>query len=524
MMRNTRYPKNENDEVELLIPERNTEDVESHSYDSALLSCGYGKFHYWLCWVCGWANASDAVEIIAISFLLPSAECDLQLSPNRKGWLSAILFVGMMIGGYVWGALGDSLGRRTVLINAMLVNGIAGLVSSFSQDFYMFLILRFVSGVGVGGSIPVVWSYFAEFQPSGRRGAALSVLASFWMVGNVVVAGMAWAVIPHELGWTDPQAFQFNSWRIFVVLSALPSLLVSLALLSLPESPKFLLARGRMDECLAVLANIHKANTGKAVYPVQRLSERTEPSIKHSKKSWLETLRDAKEATMSLFSPSLFKVTVTMIIINFAIQFGYYGLWLWFPELFNKLEHYYELHPGESKTVCQVISMDNVLLNSTSEFVCTTSVPDDSVFINSFLISLSALPTNLWTIVHMDKLGRKFFLCLSMLLSGGSVFLIYIVDSAGMNLALSCIFGAVSTAGFNALDCLGIELFPTSVRSTAMAVTLLSARLGAVLGNLSFGYLIEYNCAVPILLVAGLLTGGGLLGITLPNTTKQPLE
>ena len=63
---------------------------------------------------------------------------------------------------------------RRVLINAMLVNAVAGLLSSFSQEF---LLMRFLSGVGVGGSIPVVWCYYAEFQPSSRRGAALSVPA-----------------------------------------------------------------------------------------------------------------------------------------------------------------------------------------------------------------------------------------------------------------------------------------------------------------------------------------------------------
>ena len=107
----------------------------------------------------------------------------------------------------------------------------------------------------------------------------------------------------------------------------------------------------------------------------------------------------------------------------------------------------------------------------------------------------------------MDTLGRKFFLCFSMLLSGASAFLIYLVNSATMNLILSCIFGAVSTMGFNSLDCLGIELFPTSLRSTAMAVTLVSARLGAITGNLVFGYLVESHCATPILMVATLLVG-----------------
>merc|ERR550519_3156761 len=113
-----------------------------------MMIAGYGKFHYWLLFVCGWANASDAVEVLCISFLLPSAECDLSLTSDRKGWLSAILFVGMMIGGYIWGSLGDSIGRRNILITAMLVNAAAGAVSSLSQTYAVFILLRFISGLG----------------------------------------------------------------------------------------------------------------------------------------------------------------------------------------------------------------------------------------------------------------------------------------------------------------------------------------------------------------------------------------
>ena len=98
--------------------------------------------------VCGWANASDAVEILCISFLLPSAECDLKLTGERKGNLTLILFVGMMLGGYIWGSLADIFGRRNILVNAMLVNAVAVFASSFSQDYYVFLVLRFLSGLG----------------------------------------------------------------------------------------------------------------------------------------------------------------------------------------------------------------------------------------------------------------------------------------------------------------------------------------------------------------------------------------
>ena len=89
----------------------------------------------------------------------------------------------------------------------------------------------------------------------------------------------------------------------------------------------------------------------------------------------------------------------------------YYGLWLWFPELFNKLNEYYKIHPDESKSVCEIIDM-NGSMNVTLNKDCSDDnfVPDEKVFTNSIYVSLAAAPGNIWSIVHMDKLGRKFFL------------------------------------------------------------------------------------------------------------------
>ena len=85
--------------------------------------------------------------------------------------------------------------------------------------------------------------------------------------------------------------------------------------------------------------------------------------------------------------------------------FRYYGLWLWFPELFNKLNIYYTENPNATAAVCDVTNYKP--RNHTTDETCQ---PKDSVYLDSFLISLSALPGNVWTMVHMDKLGRKFFL------------------------------------------------------------------------------------------------------------------
>ena len=113
----------------------------------------------------------------------------------------------------------------------------------------------------VGGSIPLVWTYFGEFQSKSRRGRMLSALAAFWMIGNITVAALAWAIIPYQLG-TDPNAdgFKFNSWRIFVTVCGIPAVLVTIALVFLPESPKFLLSIGRETDALKVRGAIFENN------------------------------------------------------------------------------------------------------------------------------------------------------------------------------------------------------------------------------------------------------------------------
>lgn len=127
---------------------------------------GYGKFHYLLLALCGWALSSDAIEILCISFVLPSATCELNLSDSDKGLLNSCMFLGedsllficvlnmvflckgMMFGGYLWGTLADFRGRRAVLLWSLALNAVGGLSSSFAQEFWLFALLRFVSGIG----------------------------------------------------------------------------------------------------------------------------------------------------------------------------------------------------------------------------------------------------------------------------------------------------------------------------------------------------------------------------------------
>ena len=104
----------------------------------------------------------------------------------------------------------------------------------------MLFVLIAIFFCSVGGSIPVVFSYVAEFMPKQHRGKMISVVAFFWMCGNIVAAALAWIVIPRDWGHRS-EHFDYSSWRIFIVVCTLPSLTSAVFFALLPESPKFLI-------------------------------------------------------------------------------------------------------------------------------------------------------------------------------------------------------------------------------------------------------------------------------------------
>lgn len=106
----------------------------------------YGKFHYFLLAVCGFVSTSEEMDVISMSFILPSAQCDLKLDTQAKGWLNSIIFIGMMAGAYAWGSIADALGRRKVLIAISFMNALCIVASSFSQTYELFMLFRFLNG------------------------------------------------------------------------------------------------------------------------------------------------------------------------------------------------------------------------------------------------------------------------------------------------------------------------------------------------------------------------------------------
>ncbi|XP_060796450.1 synaptic vesicle glycoprotein 2Ba [Neoarius graeffei] len=334
------------------------EETLAEQYESIMEDCGHGRFQWILFTVLGLALMADGVECFVVAFALPSAEKDLCLSNANKGMLGLIVYVGMMLGAVVWGGLADKLGRRQCLLNALAINCIFSFLSSFSEYYGFFLFCRLCSGIGIGGSIPIVYTYFAEFLQMDKRGEHLSWLCLFWMLGGLYASFSAWGIIPHY-GWSSHMriGFRFPSWRVFVLVCLLPSLAALTGLVFMPESPRYLLENARHDEAWMILRRVHDTNwrakgEPERVFQVSQfkapqnqeddfieIQSETGTAFQRFMVRQMTLVKQVMKNLMSLAAPKLRLHGLFIAIVWFTMAFGYYGLSVWFPDQIKHLQY-----------------------------------------------------------------------------------------------------------------------------------------------------------------------------------------
>ncbi|XP_068562598.1 synaptic vesicle glycoprotein 2C-like [Cebidichthys violaceus] len=403
--------------------ERQSDEEElAQQYELIMQECGHGRFQWQLFFVLGLALMSDGVEVFVVGFVLPSAETDMCVPNSGAGWLGSIVYLGMMFGAFFWGGLSDRVGRKQCLLISLSVNGFFAFLSSFVQGYSMFLVCRMVSGFGIGGAVPIVFSYFAEVLAREKRGEHLSWLCMFWMIGGIYASAMAWAIIPHY-GWSFSMgsAYQFHSWRVFVVVCALPCVSAVVALTFMPESPRFFLETGKHDEAWMVLKQIHDTNMRargepERVFTVNRIktprqldelvemqNESANPVLKVLFKIKTE-LRGIWLTFMRCFNYPVKDNTIKLAVVWFTLSFGYYGLSVWFPDVIKHLQadeyaSRVKIHNNEriedftfNFTLENQIHRNGVFLNDRfigMKFKAVTFI--DSSFLNCYFEDVSSL-------------------------------------------------------------------------------------------------------------------------------------
>ncbi len=179
---------------------------------------------------------------VALIFLRPQ----FGLSPAAVGLLGASTFLGAMIGLLIFGDLSDRLGRRAIFVINLFFFVVFAIASAFVANTTQLFLVRFLVGVGVGMDIPTSTAYLAEIAPRKQRGRILgSLLNIMWILGAMCSTLIALPLTQ----WFGDQA-----WRWMLGLAAIPALLILLGRKGLPESPRWLLSRGRVAEAREAFA------------------------------------------------------------------------------------------------------------------------------------------------------------------------------------------------------------------------------------------------------------------------------
>jgi len=271
--------------------------------EQGMLAAGVGKFQYRLFVIFGLVWLADAMQVLSIGFTAPSIANTFGIAMPQALQTGTVFFTGMLIGAFAFGRLADRIGRRPVLMMAVVVDACCGVASSFAPDFTWLLALRFLTGIGVGGTLPVDYTMMAEFLPSERRGRWLVLLESFWAGGTILLAVLALAA----QGWGD------DAWRLIFFVTGLPALVGVVLRLYVPESPMYLNRSGQPEQARKVLQRVADTNGRKVDIPPLQPDSAARPSLS------------------ALFSAGLRRRSIALFLAWGLISVAYYGVFVYLP-------------------------------------------------------------------------------------------------------------------------------------------------------------------------------------------------
>jgi AAHS family 4-hydroxybenzoate transporter-like MFS transporter len=205
--------------------------------------------------LCFLVIAIDGFDTAIVGFIAPVLRTEWRLEVTQLGPLFAAGLFGLMLGAFAVGPLADRYGRKNLLVASMIVFGVASLASSFSGGLLSLIALRLVTGLGLGGAMPVTITLASEFCPAARRSSLVTLMFCGFTLGSALGGLIAAQVLPTF------------GWRVLLAGGGLAPLALAPVLWTLlPESVRFLVMKGRAhDEIAGVLgriastANLHGA-------------------------------------------------------------------------------------------------------------------------------------------------------------------------------------------------------------------------------------------------------------------------
>ncbi|XP_050458332.1 carcinine transporter isoform X1 [Cataglyphis hispanica] len=408
----------------------------------------------------GWEyETSEVTSSIVIDFDLV---CDRAIYPTIG---LVALNLGGPIGVYLFGTLNDRIGRKLSFFACLATLITGGFLTSITNNFWTWASTRFVVGLTIPAIYQIPFIISLELVGPNYRSFVTVMTCTFYTMGLCMLAGVTYFI---------------RDWRTLAITTSAPFLIYFSYWWFLPESPRWLLAKGRLSEANDILETLARVN-GKELPAsfTQKLRQRMTMSRSKSEE---ERLRIGP-GVLSLFKTPNMRLKTCLITLNwFANNMVYVGLSYYGPALGNE-EHL------------------------------------------SFLFSsLAEIPSYIACWIVMDRWGRRWPLCLCMTVAGVSCIATVLLspDAVMETLILFLISKSAISASFLIIYPFAGELYPTQLRGVAIGFSAYISGLGLII--IPFvTYLGKENLVLPLVILGAVSVIGGLSGLRLPETLHYRL-
>lgn len=386
------------------------------------------SFHYKLLVVAGIGWVFDSMDTGLIAFVLPLLIKEWGLSATQAGMLGSIGLVGMALGAVAAGTLADRVGRKTVFSVTIVLYSLATGLCAVAPNYELLVLFRFLVGLGLGGELPVAATLVTEYIPGRARGRFMVLLESFWAVGWLLAALIAYFIIP------------VTGWRTAFLIGALPALYTMVIRMHLHESVRYLLKKRKIEEARKIVSSLEER-----CHMEHRPLEVTEKDV----------AEETKGSFTALWTRRFIKRTVMLWLVWFGIVFSYYGVFMWLPSLVFK----------QGFTVVK-----------TFEYV--------------LVMTLSQLPGYAAAAWLVDRLGRRYTLSLFLLGSGIASYFFGHAETVTTLLCWGATMSFFNLGAWGVIYTYTPELYPTEIRGLGCGWATGFGRVGGMVAPLLVGALL----------------------------------
>ncbi|OXB76679.1 UNVERIFIED_CONTAM: hypothetical protein H355_008718 [Colinus virginianus] len=402
----------------------------------------------------GWEYSRDVYRSTIVS------EWNLVCEDDWKGPMStSLFFVGVLLGSFISGQLSDKLGRKNVLFTTLAMQTIFSFIQVFSTSWEMFSVVFLLVGMGQ------ISNYVAAFV-LGTEILGKSIRLLYCTLGVCIFYAFGYMVLPLF-------AYFIRDWRMLLLALTLPGLLFIPLWWIIPESPRWLISRGRFQEAEDIIRKAAKMNGVPAPHVIFDPSELQDFS---SQSQQTYTILDLMRTR------NILTITIMSVLLWMIISVGYFGLSLDTPNLHG------------------------------------------DVYVNCFLSAVIEVPAYIISWLLLRSFPRRYSMAAALFLGGCVLLFIQLVpsDIRALSVLLVMLGKFGITSAFAMVYVYTAELYPTVVRNMGVGASSMASRLGSILSPY-FAYLGAYDRFLPYILMGSLTVLSGILTLFLPESFGMPL-